>query len=426
MRILMLAQFYPPIIGGEERHVKTLSEALAQRGHSVSVATLRHGNQPEVAVENGVTVHRIRSLVQRLPGLFAGDERQHAPPFFDPGAALAIRRIIDSTSPDIVHAHNWLLHSYLPLRRRRSPATIVTLHDYSLICPKKSMIRAGRPCDGPRLVKCLACSGDHYGALKGPVTALALRAGLRSTRKRVDRFIAVSRAVAELSDLSEGQDVEVIPNFIPDNLGQEDGTARFATHLGELPRGDFILFVGDLMRLKGMEPLLAAYTRLREAPPLVLIGRRCADMPVDLPPNTLVFESWPHGAVIEAWRRCLFGILPSVGLEACATVVMEANAMCRPMIVARTGGLPEIVEDGVSGLLVPPGDAVALQQAMERLLDDPGLRARLSEASRRKAETLMATAIVPRIEQVYGTVLRIQGSELIDDAGFSRGSVAGA
>ena len=60
--LLMLSQFYPPVIGGEERHVISLSEGLVQRGHEVSVATMPHPERAEIEVENGVTVHSLRGI----------------------------------------------------------------------------------------------------------------------------------------------------------------------------------------------------------------------------------------------------------------------------------------------------------------------------------------------------------------------------
>lgn len=420
MRVLLLAQFYPPIIGGEEQHVKTLAQVLAGRGHSVSVATLRHGETPERSVENGVTVHRLTGTLQRFPKIFAADGRQHAPPFADPEITLALRRLVAEERPHVVHAHNWLIHSYLPLAGGNGPATVVTLHDYSLVCAKKSMIRDGAPCPGSGLGACLKCASTHYGVLKGSLTAAATRLARRMALARVDKFIAVSEAVASRSGLTEGgYDAEVIPNFIPDGLGSTCQAAGHEAQLAQLPKEGYILFVGDLMRLKGIDVLLAAYGKLRNAPPLVMIGRPCSETPQTLPRNVLMFQRWPHGAVIEAWRRCTFGVLPSTGLEACATVVMEANALGRPMIVTRVGGLPEIVDDGQSGLLVAPGDVGDLAAAMQRLIDDHELRERMSAASVTKATTLMASVIVPRIEAAYGSVLARKSAQLTDPAGFS-------
>src|SRR5258708_3921801 len=117
MRILMLAQFYPPTIGGEERHVRNLSIELAARGHAVSVATLWHEGLAEYEMDQGVRIHRIRGTMQRMAALFSEQERQYAPPFPDPEALNAIRHILASEQPDIVHAHNWLVHSFTPLKQ---------------------------------------------------------------------------------------------------------------------------------------------------------------------------------------------------------------------------------------------------------------------------------------------------------------------
>jgi glycosyltransferase involved in cell wall biosynthesis len=163
--------------------------------------------------------------------------------------------------------------------------------------------------------------------------------------------------------------------------------------------------VGDLNRNKGVEVLLKAYAALSDAPPLVMIGRRCADMPTQLPPNVTVFESWPHAAVMHAWSRCLFGIAPSVWPEACGTIVMEAHAVGRPMIASDIGGLSDLVDPGRTGLLVPAGDAGALSQAMDTLIRDPVLREGMAGASRARAELFMAKTIVPRIERIYEDLL---------------------
>src|SRR5437899_4028640 len=109
MRILMLAQFfYPPTIGGVERHVADLSIELAARGHDVAVATLCHKGFPEFEIDRGVRIHRIRGTMQRVGMLFSESDRRHVPPFPDPELMYALRRIILEERPDIVHAHNWM------------------------------------------------------------------------------------------------------------------------------------------------------------------------------------------------------------------------------------------------------------------------------------------------------------------------------
>ncbi len=411
MRILMLAQFYPPTIGGEEQHVRTLSAALAARGHRVAVATLWHQGLPEFELDGAVRVYRIKGSTQRLGWLFSESGRRHAPPLPDPELTLALGRIVRRERPQIVHAHNWLVHSFVPIKRLSGARLVMTLHDFSLVCAQKNLLyRDTVVCSGPGLRKCLRCAADHYGAAKGIVTLAANQAAAGFERSAVDRFIAVSRATATGNGLPQGTvPWEVVPNFLPepdgDALAFDDGAL-----LEQLPEEPYLLFVGDLRRFKGIETLFRAYERLEAAPPLVLIGRRCADTPAHLPRSTVTLGAWPHAAVLRAWRRALFGLVPSIGIETFGIVALEAMAAGRPVIASNIGGLPDVVADGETGLLVPPGDATALAAAMHRLLVDAPLRERMGAAACRRAAGFRAEQVVARIEETYRRLLAGAGT----------------
>jgi glycosyltransferase involved in cell wall biosynthesis len=343
MRILMLAQFYPPVIGGEERHVAALSEALVERGHDVAVATMPHPRRADRETIRGVEVHGVRGLMQRFSGLFSEQERPHAPPFPDPELMLRLAGLIREFQPDIVHGHNWLVHSVLPLKRPTGFGLVQTLHDYSLVCAIKTLTRDDARCPGPALSRCLPCSADHFGTAKGAVTLAMNTLSAPGERWLVDKFLTVSTAVAEHNRLAEsGAPFEVVHNFIPDRAGILPDERPAC--VDELPGEGFVLFVGDLNRRKGVHVILDAYRRLVDPPPLVMIGRRCEDTPADIPPGVQIFESWPHAGVLHAWNRCLFGLVPSTWLEPCATVVMEANAFGKPVIATRHGGFLETVD----------------------------------------------------------------------------------
>jgi glycosyltransferase involved in cell wall biosynthesis len=217
-------------------------------------------------------------------------------------------------------------------------------------------------------------------------------------------FLPVSDAVAEGSMLRQQRlPYRVVPNFVPDELGTgRDDECH--PELAALPDQGFILFVGDITRDKGVETLLEAYRRLKQPPPLVLIGRRDLRLG-ELPPGVTVLDVVPHAAVMSAWRRCLFGVVPSVVPDACPTVVLEAMAAGRPVVAANCGGIPELVEAEATGILVPPGDPHALARALERLLTDGGERERMSGEALRSCDRFRASAVVPRIEAVYREVL---------------------
>ena len=404
MRILQLAQFYPPSIGGEERHVRNLALALAQRGHDVSVATLLHGDAPTQEIDEGVRVHRIRGTMQRVSGLFSDGERQYAPPFADPELTLALRQILLAERPDILHAHNWIVHSMMPLKTASKAKFVLTLHDYSLVCVKKRLTYVDEVCTGPAFTKCMQCATQFYGASKGMPSVVTNWLGGKLENRVIDIFLPVSQAVADGTQLATRHvPYQVMPNFVPDTISDE--ADEHHSLLAQLPQGDFMLFVGDVKRDKGVDVLLQAYTEMHSTIPLVIIGRLCNDVSVPIPPNVVLLPGWPHDAIMAAWSRCMFGIVPSIWHDPCPTVAMEAMAMSRPVIATRMGGLTDIVEHEKTGLLIPPNDVQALCAAMQTLVADAERRTRMGEMAKRRVTEFQAKTVVTRIEQVYQEVL---------------------
>ncbi len=218
MRILLLAQFFPPDIGGEERHVFNLANTLSERGHQVAVATQRlDGTDDREVLASGVRVHRVATTAMGLPGVYS-TSRPHHLPTPDPRCVSALGRIVEQERPDVVHAHNWIVNSALALRRHSTTrprfGLVLTLHDYSQVCATKRLMRAGSDCEGPTVARCLPCATSHYGPLTGPVTAVATAAMRPWKKHAIDHVVSVSRAVAVGNHVARGPASSVIPNFI--------------------------------------------------------------------------------------------------------------------------------------------------------------------------------------------------------------------
>jgi len=262
------------------------------------------------------------------------------------------------------------------------------------------LIHREMACDGPRLDKCLGCGVSQYGVAKGVPIVLGRFGTARAERRAVDMFLPVSRAVAVGNGLIDsGVRYDVVPNFVPDDVDVVVGDG--SEFESQLPLEPYLLFVGAFGRYKGEHVLLKAYAGLESPPPLVLIGYTPSDVPMHFPSNVVVLKNWPRDAVMRAWHGSMLGLAPSVWREPCATVVMEAMATGRPVIASDIGGMADMVADGESGLLVPPGDVAALRAAIERLLADPSLRERMGQAGRVRVAHFKAGTVVPRIEQVY-------------------------
>jgi glycogen(starch) synthase len=402
VKILMLAQFLPPMLGGEERHVWTLARALAARAHEVTLLGFATGrDDPAESHIEGVRVVRVRTAASHLSVLYGDSARPYALPLADPLVSRAIRHELSHGKFDVVHAHNWIVNSALgPATRARVPL-VMTMHTYSHVCATMRMMDHGQQrCSGPSPARCLPCAANHYGALRGAVTVAANAWSARRRSARVSHFAAVSSPVADAAALREnawgrgaGLDAEVIPNFIPDEIVLDD-----------IPPTDPdapLVFVGDLSVDKGVQTLLDAYQQLDEKPRLVLAGRVQPGCTWTMPDGAQWLGALPHEEVLPLFRSARAVIIPSLWADPCPTVVLEAMAAGRPVVASASGGILDMVVDGVTGRLVEPGDASALAKAITSVLSDPQQAQAFGAAGRDRARQFTVGAVVPRIEALY-------------------------
>jgi glycosyltransferase involved in cell wall biosynthesis len=186
----------------------------------------------------------------------------------------------------------------------------------------------------------------------------------RPVLRRVRVVVCASSSLAADARALGARDVRVIPSGVevPPYVAPSD----------EPPH---ILYVGRLSEEKGVRELAQAAAGL----PLVVVG----DGPLrDLLPQTVGFV--PHDELGPYLERAAIVVVPS-RREGYGIAAREGMAYGRAVVATAVGGLPEAIEDGVTGLLVPPGDREALRAALERLLGDAELRSRLGAAARERA-----------------------------------------
>ncbi|HEY1370336.1 MAG TPA: glycosyltransferase family 4 protein [Gaiellaceae bacterium] len=197
--------------------------------------------------------------------------------------------------------------------------------------------------------------------------------------------IAASTALADEARALGAREVRIIPNGveIPERVAKPD----------EPPH---VLFAGRLSREKGILELVEAARGL----PLVVAG----DGPLrSQVPHAVGFV--PHRELRSYYERAAVIACPS-HREGYGVVAREAMAYGRPVVASAVGGLVDAVEDGVTGLLVPPGNVAALRAALERLLGDEELRTRLGEAARASARERFAwDETVDRTLEAYGAAV---------------------
>lgn len=420
MRILQATEYYPPpVIGGRELQVQMLTRELRDRGHDVEVISLAGPMGPRTELDDGIRVHRVEGWTRYL-GRFYGDrDRPVHPTVPDPGVVRALRTILRATGPAIVHAHSWLLYSLLPLLPTPDTKLVVWLHDYGLVCPKQSFIYQGGLCSGPNYLKCVGCASEQYGGIRSLATTTGLNM-MKPWRGRVNRYVANSKATAVACSryLSpEHGDMQIIPPFVADSAFQ----GKVYPRPSFVPQvADYLMFAGLLAPHKGIDVLLEAWLGLEKKIPLVLAGIRRPDTPREFPDGVILAEDVPHEDVLRAWRHCLAAIVPSRYPEPFGTVAVEAMAAGRPVIASAVGGLPDLVTDSVTGLLVPPGDPIALRRAMSQLIASPHRCDALGAEGRRRAVRYSARVAVGAWESVYNEVVGDGGADSKRPPGVSR------
>lgn len=412
LRILLVTDHYPPFLGGAHRQSHLLAHELAKRGHTVHVVTAWQPGLPAVAQEEAVTVHRLKELRTVVPGLVKDQGQRHHPPYPDPVTAWGIRRLINRLQPDVVHSHGWFGYSCAAALLGKSIPLVLSTRDYGYGCATRTLLHRDALCDGPALGKCLACATRFYGPARGALSTLGVLGSRPLLRAKVSGIHSVSAFVQAIvrRDLLAGKgeyrqnggQIAATPIF--SFLLPEEGEPE-RSQLAHLPAEPFILFVGGLQPRKGLSTLLAAYAQLNAAPPLVLIGYDAPDSPRSFPAGVTVLRNATHATVMAAWERASFGVMPSLWPDPSPGVVREGMVKGKAVVATNIGGTPEMIVDGQTGLLVPAGDAPALAQAMQRLIDDPALCRRLGNAAQVYAAAFMAAVSVPQFEGLYQQLL---------------------
>jgi 2-polyprenyl-3-methyl-5-hydroxy-6-metoxy-1,4-benzoquinol methylase len=185
-----------------------------------------------------------------------------------------------------------------------------------------------------------------------------------------------------------GDRVEVIPSGIDSRMLRGPGRTEARASLGIPDDVRVLLYVGDLTRAKGIRHLASVIDRIHRKRPDVwtcIVGRGPAGGRLEGRDRVILSGPIPNDAVPEYLAAADIFVFPSLS-EGTPVSLMEAQAAGLPVVASRIGGVPDIVKDGISGLLAPPGDEEALEGAILRLLDDPDERSRLARGARADGE----------------------------------------
>src|SRR5881409_4188172 len=391
-------EFPPRIIGGISTHVYPLSRALVEKGTPVRVITCDFPNAPAEEIIDGVSVSRVDS--GRVP------ESNFLLWIYHLNSQMISKatELFETERFDLIHAHDWVVgRAAVELKNRLGLPLISTIH--------ATEIGRGGSLDGEYRRKVrdierllveqsdgiICCSNymlDHIQHVLGAV----------KTKIRV-----IPNGV-EASRFNNGHQ----PQLIPTGVSEDRKT---------------ILYVGRIVREKGIFTLLDAFEKLRKRGKdvsLVLVGEGPLkeDLAKEVLRRKLNDRVKLAGFVDEKKLVSLYNssdafVLPS-HFEPFGMVALEAMASRVPVVVSDVGGLSEIVEDGVTGVKVPSSDPHALAEGILRVLDNRELSERFKEnAYQAVQERYRWDLIAEKTLEAYRTSSpRPQSSKAVEDAEF--------
>jgi glycosyltransferase involved in cell wall biosynthesis len=386
VRVLLVADGYPPVPGGLEAHVERLARYLHDAGHEIAVVTTSEDRVAESAWE----VVTSSTWLGRVPGTQKVGVRQLPPPWPDPGMVQAVDRVVLRLNPDVIHAHGWCSASAGVVARRRTIPLVVTLHDYGMFCPMRTLLNAGQMCSHTAGIRCVRCPGSDQSLVK----RLGLGAGIAWTGKHRSvgtKYLAVSSVVAEVHKAAglTGA-IAVVPNFI------DISDAPFSPP----PESGSILFVGPSTEVKGFDVLLDAHRRLL-ARRLDITLHHVGGAVVSNEDYVVRSGRLRGAELAAAYNSARVVVVPSKWQEPCPTVALEAMEAGRAIVASNVGGLIDIVESGVTGQLVPASDPEALADALEILLKDERRLEAMGRAGRTRVTKFSTATVGPIIEEIY-------------------------
>lgn len=380
MRILVANKFWYHR-GGLERVMFDEISWLEDAGHQIAhFSTRQPHNEPSpwsdyfvpyLELGEGGSMHTAQKL------------RAAARMFYYRDAAARFTRLLLEFRPDIIHVHGihrQLSPSVLVAARARRTPVVQTMHDYHAFCCADVLLRGnGALCEPPLCNVCTPWAVVRHRCVRGSVALSGLAAAeslCRNSALRyqqlVTRFVSPSHFLADKlrrAGLSS-RPIDVIPNAVPVQPAARGGSK--------------LLFAGRLAPEKGIDVLLdaAELTGL----PLIVVG----DGPLmshvkDRARRRItVLGRVSPTRVSELLAEAAVAVVPSTCLENAPLSVLEPMACGTPVVASAVGGIPELVRNGVDGLLVEPGSAASLAAALRALTADEARARRMGAAARER------------------------------------------
>lgn len=372
LNFCMITTFYPPYhFGGEAMFLYRLSNALAQRGHRVTVVhcvdsyrlLTSAGPRGDFPHHPNVTVKPLRHPLGWLSPLVTYL-------FGRPGLkSRALDRIFAAEHFDVVHFHLVTLFGPAVLRYGEDALRLYTTHDHWLVCPMYDLWKQNRElCEKPQCVRCQA-------SYRRPPQLWRYTDLLAQELPRVDLFISPSRStIAQHRRRGFAYPMRHLPYFLP--LAESTEHVEPAVSPSGRP---YFLFVGRLVKIKGVQDLIPAFRRYPEADLLIAgdgIYERELRRLADGMPHVHFLGRIKPDELRRLYRGAIALLVPALVYETFGFITLEALGQRTPVIARDLGAVSELVQETGGGITYRTEDE--LLAAMKRLQADRALRDELA------------------------------------------------
>lgn len=384
MKILMVNKYLYPR-GGSESYMLKLGEHFSSLGHEVQYFGM---------YDKKNTVGNTNQAYTQNMDFHSASIARFLYPFkiiYSLEAKKKIGQVLDSFKPDIVHMNNinfQLTPSIIYAIKKRGIPLVQTVHDYQMICPNHLLysFKENKPCDkcpeGSKwnCLKYNCIHGSRVKSLLGVIEA-KLYSALK-TYKMVDLFICPSRFLENklltANGLYKGK-TYTIHNFIEKN--------EEAPYPNEENK-PYIVFVGRLSKEKGIENLAEA-AKLAEEYEFVIAGNGPDEEVLKDIPNVKLKGFLTGMELREVMANAKALIAPSVCYENCPLSILEAHSMGVPVITMNSGGMAELVEDNVTGILVESAEPSCIAEAVRKIMSDEAFYSVLRENCEKEKDNIL-------------------------------------
>jgi glycosyltransferase involved in cell wall biosynthesis len=284
-------------------------------------------------------------------------------------AKEAVADAVRRHRPQVVHVHNTFMAAspsvYSAGAVRRVPV-VQTLHNYRPACPSATAFRDGHACTDC-VGRAIPWPSVVHACVRGSNVQSAVAAATITFHRARGTYMRDIHAYIALTNFQRQQlivgglpasRIRVVPNYLEPDPG-----------IGRADR-DGVLFAGRLSVEKGIATLIRAATVMPDTLSVVGGGPLADEVHKSAAAGQLTyFGVLPRQGVIERIQAAIAVVVPSIWFEGLPLVVLEAFATATPVIASRLGSLSELIDDGVTGLLVRPGDSAALSRAIRWSVD---------------------------------------------------------